>query len=85
MTNVQKLESWIKNQRENHGLIDFRFDSVYHDNLLADNLVKMGVPEGEVAGLRVEVPENKEQAIEDMAGEILAAINAPKLEDKEFF
>lgn len=85
MTNVQKLQAWINDQRDNHGLIDFKFDSIYHDNLLADTFVKFGVPEEQVASLRVIIPEDKEKAIEDIAGEILAMINAPELEDKELF
>lgn len=85
MTNVEKLEAWIKDQKENHGLVDFRVDSIYHGNLLADYAVKLGIPEEQVSHFRVDTPEDKEQAIENLAGEILDMINAPKIEDKDFF
>jgi hypothetical protein len=82
-SNVEKLQDWINSQKE-HGLIDIKIDTIYSDNFLADLAVKNGIPEEQVAHLRVPFPVNTAQAIEDMAGEMLEMLNAPKLEDKDF-
>jgi hypothetical protein len=83
-SNVEKLQEWIDSEKK-RGLIDIRFNTVFHDNLFADLAVKVGVPEEQVAHFRVPIPDDHEKIIEEMAGEILSMISAPKIEDSRLF
>jgi hypothetical protein len=88
MTNVQKLECWIKDQKENHGLIDIKLSTIYDTNNFLDYLALNGHMTQEQATsfyTNHQRPSDVGRSVGDMAGEILAMLNVPKLEDREFF